>query len=40
MLKGFNKIMYSTFLEEDFTVKHTIKTGNGVPWDQVLKKEY
>ena len=37
--QNFPKI-YEAFLEGDFTVKHTTKSGNGVPMDQALEKEY
>ena len=37
--RNFPKI-YEAFLEQDFTVKHTTKSGSGVPMDQVLEKEY
>ena len=33
-------IIYSNFLEGDFTVKHTTNSGSGVPLDQALEKEY
>ena len=32
-------MIYSAFLE-DFTVKHTVNSGSGVPLDQALEKEY
>ena len=31
---------YEAFLEGDFTVKYTTKSGSGVPMDQALQKEY
>ena len=33
-------MIYSPFLEGDFTVKHTASCGSGVPLDQALEKEY
>ena len=37
--QNFPKI-YEAFLEVDFTVKRTTKSGSGVPMDQALEKEY
>ena len=33
-------MIYSAFLEGDFTVKQTANSGRGVPLDQALEKEY
>ena len=33
-------MIYSAFLEGDFTVKHTSSSGSGVPLDQALDKKY
>ena len=33
-------MIYSAFLEGDFTVKHTASCGSSVPLDQALEKEY
>ena len=33
-------MIYSAFLEIDFTIKHTANSGSGVPLDQALEKEY
>ena len=29
-----------SFFEGDFTVKHALNSGSGVPFDQALEKEY
>ena len=33
-------MIYSAFLEGDFTVKHTANSGSGFPLDHPLEKEY
>lgn len=33
-------IIYLAFFEGDFTVKHAANSQSGVPFDQVLEKEY
>ena len=33
-------MIYSAFLEIDFTIKHTANSGSGIPLDQALEKEY
>ena len=37
--QNFPKI-YEAFLEGVFRVKHTTKSGSGIPMDQALEKEY
>ena len=33
-------MIYSAFLEIDFTIKHTANSGSGIPLEQALEKEY
>ena len=33
-------MIYSAFLEIDFTIKHTANSGSGIPLDQALEKAY